>query len=100
MSRRVSLLTLKGIFLITMAVGMISSSFPWAGVVGAFSCDVGGEPPAEEKSELLFGESDLLSGVTTGLSSHCFGCLFSLVLNDGKRGKNAPKAAHPSMSCS
>ena len=72
MSNRVSLLTLKGIFLMTIAVGIISSSFPWAGVVGAVSCDAGGEPPVEEKSELLLGESDLLSGVTIGLSSHCF----------------------------
>jgi hypothetical protein len=72
MSRRVSLLTLKGMFLITIAVGMTSSSFPCAGVVGALTCDVGGEPPAEEKSELLFGESDLISGGETGFSSHCF----------------------------
>lgn len=31
-SRRVSRLTLKGIFLITMAVGIISSSMFWEGV--------------------------------------------------------------------
>jgi len=73
MSKRVSLLTLKGIFLMTIAVGMTSSSFPWTGVVGALICDAGGEPPAEEKSELLLGESDRLSGVRMELSSHCFG---------------------------
>jgi hypothetical protein len=33
-SRRVSRLTLKGIFLMTMAVGMISSSIFWEGVDG------------------------------------------------------------------
>ena len=71
MSRRVSLLTLKGIFLMTIAVGIISSSFPWTGVVGALICDVGGEPPVEEKSELSLGESDRLSG-EVGLSNHCF----------------------------
>lgn len=32
---------------------------------------MGGEPPAEEKSELLWGESDRLSEEV--LSSHCVG---------------------------
>lgn len=57
MSRRVSRLTLNGIFLITIAVGMTSSSGFWLGLV-ATGGDWrlpwgGGEPPAEEKSELL-----------------------------------------------
>ena len=72
MSRRVSLLTLKGIFLMTIAVGITSSSFPWTGVIGALIWDAGGEPPVEEKSELLLGESDRVSEVGMGLSSHCF----------------------------
>lgn len=72
MSKRVSLLTLKGIFLITIAVGITSSSFPCTGVVGALICDAGGEPPVEEKSELSLGESDRLSEAGIGLSSHCF----------------------------
>jgi hypothetical protein len=56
-SRRVSRLTLKGIFLITMAVGIISSSILWEGVEGPMGeglrWPMGGEPPAEEKSELF-----------------------------------------------
>lgn len=34
-SRRVSRFTLKGMFFMTMAVGIISSSFDWLGVEGA-----------------------------------------------------------------
>ena len=41
-------------------------------MVGAVICDAGGEPPVEEKSELLLGESDLVSGMAIGLSNHCF----------------------------
>lgn len=70
-SSNVSRLTLNGIFLITMAVGMISSSGFKLGVDGAMGglrCPIGGEPPAEEKSELLFGDKERLSGE---LSSHC-----------------------------
>jgi hypothetical protein len=71
MSRRVSRLTLKGIFLITIAVGMTSSSAFWLGLAAIGGDERwaigGGEPPAEEKSELLWGESERLSE----LSSHC-----------------------------
>jgi hypothetical protein len=73
-SRRVSRLTLKGMFLMTMAVGIISSSGFMAGDVGGIGaglmCAVGGEPPDEEKSELLWGDSERLSGVAE-FSSHC-----------------------------
>jgi hypothetical protein len=76
MSRRVSRLTLKGIFLITMAVGITSSSRPtWLGVVGpmggARTCAIGGEPPTDEKSELLCGDRGRLSGGEPLLSIHC-----------------------------
>lgn len=64
MSRSVSRLTLKGMFLMTMAVGITSSSIP--GVPGAspgvIMCPMGGEPD-EDRSELLGGESDRLSGM-------------------------------------
>lgn len=66
-SRSVSRLTLNGMFLMTMAVGMTSSS----GLTGGLRCARGGEPPAEEKSELLCGESERLSEEL--LSSHCCG---------------------------
>lgn len=74
MPRRVSRFTLNGIFLMTMAVGMISSSEFCAGVTGGMGAGVamwpiGGEPPAEEKSELLCGDKERLSGEL--LSSHC-----------------------------
>jgi hypothetical protein len=83
MSRRVSRLTLKGMFLITIAVGIISSS--GFGVIAeeatvvavltdgvlifALRCPRGGEPPEEEKSELLLGERERLSWEA---SSHCW----------------------------
>ena len=34
---------------------------------------MGGEPPEDEKSELLLGERDRFSGTDTALSSHCWG---------------------------
>jgi hypothetical protein len=80
-SRRVSRLTLNGMFLITMAVGIISSSgltllavlmLGWAeakGVVFALRWLIGGEPPEDEKSELLLGDNDRLSPEE---SSHCY----------------------------
>ena len=50
----------------TMAVGMISSSELWAGAmggnVGVARWPKGGEPPAEEKSELFWGERERTSG--------------------------------------
>lgn len=55
MERRVSRETLNGIFLMTMAVGIISSSTEYAGRAG-----IGGEP-ADERSSEDSGE----------LSSHC-----------------------------
>ena len=100
MSSKVSLLTLKGIFLMTIAVGIISSSFPWAGVVGALICVAGGEPPVEEKSELLLGERDLLSGVGAVLSIHCFDIRSTRCLATTRAEENAPRATHPSLSCS
>jgi len=57
MERRVSRETLNGMFLMTMAVGMISSSTEYAGRAG-----IGGEP-ADESSSEDSGE----------LSSHCWG---------------------------
>lgn len=76
MSRSVSRFTLKGIFLITMAVGITSSSRPpWLGVFGpmggACRCAMGGEPPIDEKSELLWGDRGRLSGTAPVLSIHC-----------------------------
>lgn len=70
-SRRVSRLTLKGMFLMTMAVGMISSS-GLEGVMVGTRWPMGGEPPEEEKSELLLGERGRFSGRGTELSSHCW----------------------------
>ena len=66
MSRRVSRLTLKGMFLMTMAVGITSSSAlrPGGGRVegGALMCGRGGEPPPEERSELLGEDRERVSG--------------------------------------
>jgi len=59
MSRSASRLTLKGMFLMTMAVGIISSSPPW---LGALMCGRGGEPPPDERSELLGDDRERLSG--------------------------------------
>jgi hypothetical protein len=67
MSRRVSFLTLKGMFLVTIAVGIISSSV--FGVIteatvadGVFIFALrfsrGGEPPEGDKSEVLLGERE------------------------------------------
>lgn len=75
MSSSVSRFTLNGMFLMTIAVGIMSSSDPgaagWAVGIGGggLRCPIGGEPPAEEKSELLLGERERLSGGV--LSSHC-----------------------------
>ena len=68
MSSRVSRLTLNGIFLITIAVGMISSSMP--GVWAATGCCIvwGGDVPPDEMSELLTGGESDLGDV---LSIHC-----------------------------
>lgn len=77
MSRRVSRFTLKGMFLMTIAVGIISSSADRLGVVGGmpeFSmCPIVGEPPEEERSELFGGDRERLSGMPMEgeLSSHC-----------------------------
>lgn len=77
MSRSVSRFTLNGMFLITMAVGIMSSSAPRApGVVGprlgVTTLPIGGEPPDDEKSELLLGDNERLSEMPTwALSSHC-----------------------------
>jgi hypothetical protein len=68
-SRRDSRFTLKGMFLMTIAVGIISSSGFWPGVEG-MRWPMGGEPPEDEKSELLLGERGRFSG-TAELSSHC-----------------------------
>jgi hypothetical protein len=71
MSRSVSFLTLKGMFLMTMAVGMISSSprAPMGGVAmpggGAIMWPMGGGEPLEERSELLCGESERWSAICT-----------------------------------
>ena len=74
-SRRVSRFTLKGMFLMTIAVGIISSSGLWPGVEGpkggGARLPIGGEPPEDEKSELLLGERERFSGTTAELSSHC-----------------------------
>ena len=75
-SRSVSRFTLNGMFLMTIAVGIISSSWRWLGVpgvlmVGARTCGMVGEPPEDERSELLFGERERLSPMPAGLSSHC-----------------------------
>lgn len=73
MSSNVSRFTLKGMFLMTIAVGMISSSAPRPGVPGVTgTCmDVGGgDPPEEDRSELLWGDSERLS-LILALSSHC-----------------------------
>ena len=75
MSSNVSRFTLKGMFLMTIAVGMISSSAPKPGVPGVTggACMVvgGGDPPEEDRSELLWGDSERLS-LMLALSSHCW----------------------------
>ena len=73
-SRSVSRFTLNGMFLITIAVGIISSSSPPPGVPGAMpgvmTCPPRtGEPPDDEMSELLFGDRERLSGMGTFSSS-------------------------------
>ena len=73
-SRSVSRFTLNGMFLMTIAVGITSSSTP--GVPGAMPgvitwSPMTGESPDEEISELLFGDSERLSGMETELSNHC-----------------------------
>lgn len=68
-------MTLKGMFLMTIAVGIISSSAPWPsapGMPGVVMFGSGGEPPPEERSELLGGERERLSGYMVELSSHCW----------------------------
>lgn len=74
MSSNVSRFTLKGMFLMTIAVGMISSSAPKTGVPGvtggACMAVGGGDPPEEDRSELLWGDSERLS-LMLALSSHC-----------------------------
>lgn len=66
-SRRVSRLTLKGMFLMTIAVGIISSSAPWPSAPGMLPgvemFGSGGEPPPEERSELLGGREGAIIGV-------------------------------------
>lgn len=81
MSSSVSRFTLNGMFLMTIAVGITSSSKP--GVPGAtpgvpgpipgvMTCPPStGEPPDDERSELLFGDRERLSGMETEFSSHC-----------------------------
>ena len=74
-SSRVSRLTLNGMFFMTIAVGIISSSLP-TGVPeltgGACIWLMGGDPPDEERSELFGGERERLSGIPAPLSSHCW----------------------------
>ena len=71
-SRSVSRFTLNGMFLMTIAVGIISSSPGVPGVMaGVRTCPMVGEPPEDERSELLFGDSERLSPKTAELSSHC-----------------------------
>jgi hypothetical protein len=68
-------LTLKGMFLITMAVGIISSSgFPpgVVGIAGGLWWAIGGDPPEEEKSELFWGDKERLSDTGPELSIHCY----------------------------
>ena len=78
-SSNVSRLTLNGMFLMTIAVGMTSSSRPPApGVPGAMPGvmtwpPMMGESPEDEMSELLLGDRERLSGIGMAgeLSSHC-----------------------------
>lgn len=74
-SRSVSRFTLNGMFLMTIAVGITSSSrlgVPGALICGPRTCGMVGEPPEEERSELLFGDRERLSLMPVVLSSHCF----------------------------
>ena len=74
MSSKVSRLTLNGMFLMTMAVGMISSSDPplMGGedmFVGTWRWCKGGDPP-EDRSELEGGDMERPS-LSTWLSINC-----------------------------
>ena len=64
-------------------------------MVGALICDAGGEPPVEEKSELLLGESGRLSGVVMGLSSHCYDVRSAQFFNNDKGGKKRTEGNPP-----
>lgn len=76
-SSRVSRLTLKGIFFMTIAVGIISSSLDAAvradGTVpiGFGMWCIGGEPP-DDMSELDGGDMERASGIVAWFSSHCY----------------------------
>lgn len=74
MSSKVSRLTLKGMFFMTIAVGMTSSSPNGVpGVMGGACMWLkGGDPPEEDRSELLGGDRERLSGIPPALSSHCW----------------------------
>lgn len=72
-SSKVSRLTLKGMFFMTIAVGIISSSaLPGVPGLTEEACIwlMGGEPD-EDRSELFGGERERLSGIPAGPSSHC-----------------------------
>jgi hypothetical protein len=78
MSRSVSRLTLKGMFLMTIAVGMTSSSNWGMGGVeiigGAVMWPIGGEPPDDRDERSVFwGEKDLPGCSIAGdWSTHCW----------------------------
>ena len=67
-------MTLKGMFLMTIAVGIISSSGFMPGDVGGTGAEllfaIGGDPPEEEKSELFWGDRER-SSTAPELSNHC-----------------------------
>ena len=70
-SKRVSRLTVKGMFLMTIAVGITSSSLGVPGARGTCMCCNGGEPP-EEMSELVGGDIERESFKLVWFSSHCY----------------------------
>lgn len=71
-SSNVSRLTLNGMFLMTIAVGMTSSSRPPWPIPGVITWPpMTGESPEDEMSELLLGDRERLSGMVTELSSQC-----------------------------
>lgn len=74
-SRSVSRFTLNGMFLMTMAVGIISSSKARPGVAeerfGVRTWPMMGDPPDDERSELLLGDRERVSANPAPLSSHC-----------------------------
>lgn len=74
-SRSDSRLTLKGMFLMTMAVGITSSSRPGRGgveIIGGATWPMGGDPPeeSEERSDVFWGDSERWSAGEEW-SAHC-----------------------------